>query len=132
MPTENDPFAGVNGSRIIARRSCQKAFDCNQAMIRARCGQRISHVAILKNALENKNREISALLLRQPKLKTGKQFAPCPRIEQTSRQVTFLKKRPPAKYGRRKIGRTNQAAYPRAFFNSGPRQYSAHTLPFSS
>jgi hypothetical protein len=107
MPTKNDPLAGVNGRRIIAGRSCLKAFDCNQAMSRARCGQRISYVAILKNALE-KTRERSALLLRQPKLKTGKQFAPCPRTEQKSRQVAFfLQKRLPAKYGRRKLDRTN-------------------------
>jgi hypothetical protein len=89
MPTKNDPLAGVNGRRIIAGRSCLKAFDCNQAMIRARCGQRISYVAILKNALE-KTRERSALLFRQPK--TGKQFTPYPRTEQKSRQVTFLQK----------------------------------------
>jgi hypothetical protein len=81
--------------------------------------------------LGKKSRKICAAFAgAEPK--TGKQFAPCRRAEQKSRQVIILQKRPPAKYGRRKIGRTSQAAYPCAFFRSAQKQCSAHPLPFSS
>jgi hypothetical protein len=132
MPTKNDPLAAVNGRRIIARRSCSNVFDCSQAMSRARYDQPIFRCCYTEISLEKQKWRKICATFAAVETKTGNQLAPCRRTEQKSRQVIILQKRPPAKYSRRKIGRTSKVAYPRAFFRSAQKLCSAHTLPFSS